>query len=82
MINDFDAVISAWFALIVVLNRTEPIIQAVLNIARYAKNLDIDKNAADANCVCVASAAHQDPQQPSVLRQHAAIAAARLTKAL
>jgi hypothetical protein len=32
--------------------------------------------------VCVASAAHQDPQQPSVLRQDAAIAAARLTKAL
>jgi hypothetical protein len=41
----------------VVLNRTEPNIQAALNIARYAKNPDIDRKAADANSGCAASPA-------------------------
>ena len=64
------------------LNRTEPNIKAVLNIARYAKNVDIDRKAASADSARVASAAHQDTQQPNAIKADAANAAARLTKAL
>ena len=65
---------SAWFALIVVLNRTTPATARAPNIARLAKNLGIDRNEQGANSVCVASA------EPNVL--DAANAAARPTKAL
>ena len=71
---------SAWFALIVVLNRTAQTVATVLITARYAKNLGIDRNEQVANSACATSAEHQDIQHPNVL--HAANAAARLTKAL
>ena len=74
--------LSAWSALTVALNRTEPTTKSVPIIARYAKNLGIDRKAASANSACVASAEHQDTQQPNVLKQDAANAAARRTKAL
>ncbi len=70
----------AWFALIVVLNRTEPVTPSAPNTARYAKNLGVDKNEQVANCACIASAEHQDTRHPNVL--DAANAAARPTKAL
>ena len=63
-----------------VLNRTEPARLSAPNIARYAKNLGIDRNEQVANSACVTSAEHQDTQHPNVL--HAANAAARPTKAL
>ena len=62
------------------LNRIEPTTETVPIIARYAKNLGIDRNEQDANSVCATSAEHQDTQHPNVL--HAANAAARPTKAL
>ncbi len=70
----------AWFALIVVLNRTEPVTPSAPNTARYAKTLGIDKNEQVANSACIASAEHQDTRHPNVL--DAANAAARPTKAL
>ena len=72
--------LSAWSALIVVLNRTTPVTARAPFTARYAKNLGIDRNEQDANSVCATSAEHQDTQHPNVL--HAANAAARPTKAL
>ena len=51
-------------------------------IARYAKNLAIDRNEQDANSVCATSAEYQDTQQANVRKQDAAIVAAPLTKAL
>ena len=72
--------LSAWFAITVVLNRMEPTTETVPIIARYAKNLGIDRNEQDANSVRATSAEHQDTQHPNVL--HAANAAARPTKAL
>ena len=51
-------------------------------IARYAKNLGIDRNEQDANSVCATSAEYQDTQQANVRKQDAAIVAAPLTKAL
>jgi hypothetical protein len=81
---DFDSTCAAiflhGFALTVLLNRTEPATPNA-NTAGYAKNLVIDRKRG-ANSVCVASAAHQDTQQPNVRKQDAANAAARLTKAL
>ena len=74
--------LSAWFAIIVVLNRIEPTTETVPIIARYAKNLGIDRNEQDANSVCATSAEHQDTQHPNVLKRDAANAAARPTKAL
>ncbi len=50
--------------------------------ARYAKKRGKDRNEQGANSVCVASAAHQDTQQPNVRKRDAANAAARLTKLL
>ena len=64
-----------------VLNRTEPA-TANANIARFAKNLAIDRNEQDANSVCATSAEYQDTQHPNVRKQDAAHAAARPTKAL
>ena len=61
--------------------RTEQTAVIVLITARYANNLDIDRKATNANSV-VKSAAHQDTRQPSALKQDAANAAARHTKAL
>ena len=69
-----------WFALIVVLNRTTPATARAPNIAHCAKNLGIDRNEQGANSACATNAEHQDTQHPNVL--HAAIAAARNTKAL
>ena len=63
-----------------VLNRTEPATTAAPNIARYAKNLGIDRNEQVANSACVASAEHQDTRYPNVL--HTTNAVARPTKAL
>ena len=60
----------------------QPTTETVPIIARYAKNLGIDRNEQDANSVCAPSAEHQDTQHPNVLKQHAANAAARPTKAL
>ena len=74
--------LSAWFAIIVVLNRIEPTTETVPIIASYAKNLGIDRKATNANSACVASAAHQDTQQPNAIKADAENAAARLTKAL
>ena len=51
-------------------------------IARYAKNLAIDRNEQDANSVRATSAEYQDTQQANVRKQDAAIVAAPLTKAL
>ena len=65
-----------------VLNRTEPAKPSVLSTARFAKNLGIDRNEQSADSACVASAAHQDTQQPNAIKADAANAAARLTKAL
>ena len=62
------------------LNRTEPARLSAPNIARYAKNLGIDRNEQGANSAFATSAEHQDTQHPNVL--HAANAAARPTKAL
>jgi hypothetical protein len=73
---------SAWFVLIVVLNRTAQIVATVLITARYAKNLGIDRNEQVADSACVASAAHQDIQQPNAIKPDAANAAAQPTKAL
>ena len=72
--------LSAWFALIVVLNRTTPATARAPNIAHCAKNLDIDRNEQGANSASATSAGHQDTQHPNVL--HAANVAARPTKAL
>ena len=74
--------LSAWFAITVVLNRIEPTTKTVPIIARYAKNLGIDRKATNANSGSVASAAHQDTQHPNVRKRNAANAAAPLTKAL
>ncbi len=71
-----------WSALIAVLNRTEQTAVIVLISAAYATNLAIDRNAHYANSACVASAAHQDTQQPNAIKADAANAAARLKKAL
>ena len=65
-----------------VLNRTEPARLSAPNIARYAKNLGIDRNEQVADSVCATSAEHQDTQHPNVLKRDAANAAARPTKAL
>ena len=65
-----------------VLNRTEQTAVIVLIIARYAKNLGIDRNEQSANSACVASAEYQDTRQANVRKQDAAIVAARRTKAL
>ncbi len=46
--------------------------------ARYATNL----GTYGASSVCAASAAHQDTQQPNIIKRDAANAAARPTKAL
>ena len=73
---------SAWFALIVVLNRTAQTVAIVLITARYANNLGIDRNQQVANSACATSAEHQDTQHPNVLIPNAANAAARPTKAL
>ena len=73
---------SAWFALIVVLNRTAQTVATVLITARYAKNLGIDRNEQVADSACVASAERRGTQQPNVLTPNAANAAARPTKAL
>ncbi len=73
--------LSAWSALIVVLNRTEPARPSAPIIARYAKNVAIDRNEQDANSVCATSAEYQDTQQANVRKQDAAIVAAPLTKA-
>ena len=62
------------------LNRTAQTVAIALIIARYAKNLGIDRNQQVANCACATSAEHQDTQHPNVL--DAANAAARPTKAL
>ena len=74
--------LSAWSALIVVLNRIAQTAAIVPIIARYAKNLGIDRKATNANSGSVARAAHQDTQHPNVRKRNAANAAARLTKAL
>ena len=74
--------LSAWFAITVALNRIEPTTETVPIIARYAKNLAIDRNEQDANSVCATSAEYQDTQHPNVRKQDAAHAAARPTKAL
>jgi len=66
----------------VVLNRTTPATARAPITARYAKNLGIDRNEQSANSAFVASAAHQDTQQPNAFKADAANAAARLTKAL
>ncbi len=63
-----------------VLNRTTPATARAPSIARLAKNLGIDRNEQGASSACAASAEHPDTQHPNVL--HAAIAAARPTKAL
>ena len=73
---------SAWFALIVVLNRTAQTVATVLITARYAKNLGIDRNEQVADSACVASAERRGTQQPNVLTPNAANAATRPTKAL
>ena len=73
---------SAWFALIVVLNRTAQTVATVLITARYAMNLGIDRNEQVADSACVASAERRGTQQPNVLTPNAANAAARPTKAL
>ena len=65
-----------------VLNRTTPATARAPITARYAKNLGIDRNEQSADSACVASAAHQDTQQPNAIKPDAANAAARLTKAL
>ena len=65
-----------------VLNRTTPATAIAPSTARYAKNLGIDRNEQSADSACVASAAHQDAQQPNAIKPDAANAAARLTKAL
>ena len=65
-----------------VLNRTEPAKPSVPSTARFAKNLGIDRNEQSADSACVASAAHQDTQQPNAIKPDAANAAARLTNAL
>ena len=54
----------------------------VLITASYAKNLGIDRNEQSADSASVASAAHQDTQQPNAIKADAAHAAARLTKTL
>ena len=72
--------LSAWSALIVVLNRTELVTAVAPITARCAKNLGIDRNEQGASSACATSAEHPDTQHPNVL--HAAIAAARPTKAL
>ena len=41
----------------------------VLITASYAKNLGIDRNEQSADSACVASAAHQDTQQPNAIRK-------------
>ena len=61
-------------------NRTTPATARAPNIARCAKNLGIDRNEQGASSACATSAEHPDTQHPNVL--HAAIAAARPTKAL
>ena len=76
---DLRYIFSAWFALIVVLNRTAQTVAIVLITARYANNLGIDRNQQVANSAC-ATTPHQDTQHPNVL--HATNAAARPTKAL
>ena len=63
-----------------VLNRTVPAKARAPNIARYAKNLGIDRNEQVANSACVTSVEHQDTRYPNVL--HATNAVARPTKAL
>ena len=65
-----------------VLNRTTPATARAPNIARYAMNLDIDRNEQVADSVCATSAEHQDTQHPNELKRDAANAAARPTKAL
>jgi hypothetical protein len=77
---DLRYIFSAWFALIVVLNRTAQTVAIAIITARYANNLGIDRNQQVANSACATSAEHQDTQHPNVL--HAANAAARHTKAL
>ena len=65
-----------------VLKPTTPATANAPITARYAKKQGIDRNEQAANSVCVASAAHQDTQQPNVREPDATNAAARLTKAL
>ena len=65
-----------------VLNRTELVTAAAPITAPYAKNLGIDKNEQSADSAFVASAAHQDTQQPNAIKADAENAAARPTKAL
>ena len=65
-----------------VLNHTTPATANAPIIARYAKNLGIDRNEQDANSVCATSAEYQDTQQANARKQDAAIVAAPLTKAL
>ena len=55
---DLQNTLSAWSALIVVLNRTELATAAAPNTARDAKNLGIDRNERGANSVCATSAEH------------------------
>ena len=80
---DFDSIyannLSAWFALIVVQNRTEQTAANGLITARYAENLDIDRKATNANPASATNAELQDTQHPNA---HVANAAARPTKAL
>ena len=65
-----------------VLNRITPAKARAPNIARYAKNLGIDRNEQVADSACVASAERKGTQQPNVLTPNAANAATRPTKAL
>jgi len=65
----------------VALNRTTRATANAPIIARYAKNVAIDRNEQDANSVCATSAKNQDTQQANVRKQDAAIVAAPLTKA-
>jgi hypothetical protein len=66
----------------VVPNRSTPATARAPITPRYAKNLGIDRNEQSADFACVASAAHQDTQQPNAIKSDAANVAARLTKAL
>jgi hypothetical protein len=66
----------------VVQKRIERTAVIVLITASYAKNLGIDRNEQSADSASVASAAHQDTQQPNAIKADAAHAAARLTKTL
>ena len=61
---DLRCNLSAWFALIVFLNRTTPTRARAPNTARCAENLGIGRNEQVANSVC-ASTPHQDTQHPN-----------------